>query len=91
MGDERRRLGDGDDLHLVPGQRHEIAHSLAHHGAGKWRYIADAALVRIGFIIANDRIGLDAAIGAFEADAVAKADAVSAGARLDKLRRGAPG
>src|SRR5690606_34261046 len=64
---------DGDDLDRLARDRRLLPLALAHQGAGQGRDVADAALGRIGLVLADDAPGLGAAVLALDGHRVAEA------------------
>lgn len=78
-------LGDGEDFEVVAGGGGDVALLFAKERLGNWGGVGDGAGFGIGFVFADDTIGLGAAIVAGEGDGASEGDGVAIGCRWNKL------
>src|SRR5581483_7496218 len=84
------RSPDRDDLQLLTARPHDVPHRLADQRLRHRRGKRDRAILRVGLVLADDAIGLHAAVGAAEGHRAAERDDIRRGWIGDDLRRSNP-
>src|SRR5690554_4628319 len=64
--------GDGGDFEFLGTQADDVTDGLVEQNAGNRRNMGNRAGARLGFVLADNAIGLHAAVGATEGDRAAK-------------------